>query len=87
MTLKILRSFLGWCTMINMGLLLVWFVSFALAHDRIFRFHGRWFKLPLEEFDAIHYAGMGRFKIGIFLLNLAPYLALRIVDPEGKNSR
>jgi hypothetical protein len=57
------------------------------VHDRIFRFHGRWFKLPLEKFDAIHYIGMGRFKIGIFLLNVAPYLALRIVDPEGKNSR
>ena len=54
MTLKILRSVLGWCTVINMGLLLVWFAS---------------------------------FKIGIFLLNLVPYLALRIGGIEEKSDR
>jgi hypothetical protein len=40
---------------------------------------GKWFKLTVERFDAIHYAGMAFFKIGIFLLNIVPYLALRIV--------
>ncbi len=87
MTLKILRSVLGWCTVINMGLLLVWFASFVLAHDSIFRYHGRWFRLPVEKFDEIHYAGMSRFKIGIFLLNLVPYLALRIGGIEEKSDR
>jgi len=41
--------------------------------------HGKWFTLSVEEFDAIHYKGMAFFKMGIVLLNLAPYLALRIV--------
>jgi hypothetical protein len=36
--------------------------------------------LSIEKFDAIHYAGMAYFKIGIFLFHLVPYLALRIVD-------
>lgn len=27
-------------------------------------------------FDAIHYAGLAVYKIGIFLMNLAPLLAL-----------
>ena len=70
-----------------MGLLLVWFASFVLAHDSIFRYHGRWFRLSVEKFDEIHYAGMSRFKIGIFLLNLVPYLTLRIGGIEEKSDR
>jgi hypothetical protein len=32
-----------------------------------------------DQFDALHYAGMSVFKIGIILFNLAPFLALCIV--------
>jgi hypothetical protein len=35
--------------------------------------------LSVERFDAIHYAGMLFFKICIFLFNIVPYFALRIV--------
>jgi len=79
MTLEILRAALAWCTVINLGLLVVWWLLFALAHDWIRRVHGKWFDLSRERFDTIHYGAMGLFKIGILLLNLVPYLALRIV--------
>jgi hypothetical protein len=45
----------------------------------MYRLHGRWFRLSPEQFDAIHYGAMAVYKIGILLLNLVPYLALRIV--------
>ena len=79
MTVEQIRDVLAWCAVINIGLLLWWFLMFALAHDFVYRLHGKWFKLTVERFDAIHYAGMAFFKIGIFLLNIVPYLALRIV--------
>jgi hypothetical protein len=79
MTIEQIRDVLAWCSVINIGLLLWWFLMFALAHDFVYRLHGKWFKLTVERFDAIHYAGMAFFKIGIFLLNIVPYLALRIV--------
>lgn len=78
MTIDIIRDALLWCAVINMGLLLWWFLLFVLAHDWIYRFHGKWFSLSTEKFDSIHYTGMALFKIGIFLFNLTPYLALRI---------
>ena len=74
-----LRDVLLWCAVINYGILLVWFLLFILAHDWMHRLHGRWFRLSVEQFDALHYAGMGIFKLGIILLNLVPYIALRIV--------
>jgi hypothetical protein len=78
MTTTLLISFLGWSTLINMGILTLWFVTFLLAHDTLYQLHSRWFKLSVERFDSIHYAGMAFYKIGIFLLNLAPFLALQI---------
>ena len=79
MTIETVRAALGWCALMNMGLLLWWFLVFAFAHEWIYRMHGRWFAMPVERFNAIHYAGMAAFKIAIFVFNVMPYLALRIV--------
>jgi len=79
MTLELIRSTLAWCAVINFGLLLWWYLFFILAHDWMYRVHGKWFKLSVETFDAIHYGGMALFKLGILLFNLAPYFALRII--------
>jgi hypothetical protein len=79
MDIEILRSTLGWCTVINFGLLLWWALFILLVHDLVYRLHSRWFKLSVEQFDAIHYTGMAFFKIMVLLFNLAPYIALRIV--------
>ena len=79
MSLAIVCDALLWCTLINYGILLVWWLFFMLAHDWMHRVHGRWFHLSREQFDALHYAGMPIFKIGILLFNLVPYIALYIV--------
>ncbi len=40
--------------------------------------HRRWFRLAVEEFDMVHYGAMAVYKLGILLLNLVPYVALRL---------
>ncbi len=79
MTIDLVRDALLWCFIINIGILLWWFLFFSLAHDWVYQFHGKWFKLTVDKFDTIHYAGMAFFKICIFLFNIVPYFALRIV--------
>src|SRR5258705_7361762 len=83
MTIEMTCKALLWCAVINYGILLVWFLFFVLAHDRMYLLHSRWFRLSVEQFDMLHYAGMSIFKIGILLLNLGslhrpPYHASRI---------
>ncbi len=80
MTLEIIRCFLGWCTIINLGMLLFWGLALILAHDSIYRFHNDWFKISEERFDAIHYSLIGVYKLGIILFNIAPYFALHIME-------
>ena len=79
MTVEIICEFLAWCSVINVGLLIFWLLWFTLAHDFVYQMHGKWLKLSVEQFDAIHYAGMTFFKICIFLFNVVPYIALRLV--------
>ena len=79
MSTEMLRDVLLWSAVINYAVLLVWFLFFVMARDFIHRLHGRWFQLSGQQFDIIHYAGMGIFKLGIILLNLVAYLALSIV--------
>ena len=79
MTLELIRRVFAWCIVMNIGLLLWWFLFFTLAHDWMYRIHKKWFNLTVETFDTIHYAGMAVFKIGTLLFCLIPYLAMRIV--------
>jgi hypothetical protein len=79
MSIDLLRNALLWCAVINYGVLLVWFFFFIFAHDWMYRFHGRWFRLSVEQFDTVHYTGMALFKLGIILINLVPFIALCIV--------
>ena len=79
LNLETLRAVLGWCAIINSGALILWLVMFAACRNWIYKTHGRFFRISEEKFDAIHYSGMALFKAGIFLFNIAPYLALRIV--------
>ncbi|MCK5595173.1 hypothetical protein KAI19_03245 [bacterium] len=79
MTIDILREALGWCAVINIGLLLLWFLFFAFAHNLIYRKHSKWFKIPVETFNTIHYAGIAFYKIAILVFNVIPYFVLRIV--------
>lgn len=79
MNIALVCDILLWCTLINYGVLLVWFLFFMIAHDWMYQFHGRWFRVSVEQFDAIHYAVMAVYKISIILFNLVPYIALYVV--------
>ena len=77
MSVETVRQVLLWCGVINYGLLILWVLIFLLARDGLHRL-GRWFRLSAEQFDAIQYAGMVLYKLGILLFNLVPFIALRI---------
>ncbi len=79
MTVESAQAFLLWCLVVNYGILLLWLLVFWFGHDWMFRLHNRWFLLSKERFDGIHYASMAAYKLGIVLLNLTPYVALRLI--------
>lgn len=79
MDIQLIHKFFLWCTIVNYGILLFWFLFFLLARDCIYRLHTRWFNISQQNFDAIHYAGMAIYKIGIFIFCLVPFIAIYII--------
>mgnify|MGYP004366417309 CR=1 FL=1 len=77
MTKDNLRTFLGWCTVLNMAMLTLWFLAIVFARDFVFRIHSCWFEISEERFDEIHYTMMAYYKLAVLLLYLTPYLVLR----------
>ena len=79
MTIEIMRKVLAWCAVMNIALLVWWFIFIAFAHDWTYRLHSKWFNISKETFNTIHYAGMAFFKMSTLLFILIPYFALHIV--------
>lgn len=80
MIINELKEFLIWSTVINYGVIFLWFGVFMFAHDWMYRMHNSWFRLSVETFNAIHYAGIAFYKIGVLLLNLVPLIVLLIIS-------
>jgi hypothetical protein len=79
MSIVFARNVLLWCTVINYGLLLVWFSLYTLARDRLLSLWSRWFHLSAETFDVVNYGGIALYKMAILFFNLIPLIALYIV--------
>jgi len=76
MDIIVLKHFLCWTAAVNYCVLIAWFVALTVAHDWLYQWHTSWFKLSVETFDALHYAGLSIYKVGILLFNIAPLIAL-----------
>ncbi len=87
MDIRTLRNVFLWCSIINYGLLLWWWLYFLLAHDWMHRFASAWFYLPAERFDAINFAGILFYKTAIILFNIVPCIALYIVERRQASTR
>ncbi len=73
----LIRCFIG-----GIFFLMVWFISFTFFGDCIYDFHSKWFPIPRQTFNAIHYAGMAFIKILLILFFLFPYIAIRLVSKK-----
>ena len=74
-----LLDFLFWSSIINLGLLLLSFLAFTFGSNFIYKFHGKWYGIKKEQFNAIIYSGMMFYKMCILFFNIVPYIVLRIL--------
>jgi Family of unknown function (DUF6868) len=78
--IAILASFLGWCTLINASLLILATVILMLFDQPIKRIHSKISGVDMKSMDLAYFNFLGNYKLAIFMLNLAPYCALRIIS-------
>ena len=78
--LEILARILIRCFIGGILFLITWFIGFTFFGDCIYELHSKWFLMPRQTFNAIHYAGMAFIKILLIVLFLLPYIAIRLVS-------
>ena len=77
--LQILTTFLGWCSVINVIALFIASVSLMLARNWIVGIHSRMFDVSKENLSLVYVQYISSYKIAIVMLNVVPYIALRIM--------
>lgn len=79
MTMIEVREMLLWCSILNLGLLMLMFLVFLMAGKWICRVHGKLWGIPEENIRLSIYRGLATYKLLVFILNVVPYAALRII--------
>ena len=79
MDIQMLTTFFMWCTLLNVGLLILSFLMLFFAGDFVYKMHSKYFSMTRESFDASLYLIIGLYKIAVFVLNLVPWVALLIM--------
>ena len=74
-----LTEFLGWCTVINSSLLAIAAISLMTMQGWIAPLHSRMFKVSEEHLSRYYFQYLGNFKLLVLVLNLVPYVALKII--------
>ncbi len=78
-SLETLTAVLGWCTVLNSVLLALAALLTMAMRDSMIRIHARMFGVSEADLLRAYFQYMARYKIAILVLNLTPYLALKII--------
>ncbi|HCO44057.1 DUF6868 family protein [Immundisolibacter sp.] len=79
MSIDQLTQFFGWCSIINIGVMIVTSIAIALLGKPISSFHSRLMGVSESGLPRLYFQYLGSYKIAIFILNLVPYIALKII--------
>ncbi len=74
-----LINFFGWCSIINLAVLIISSLCIATMGNSISRLHGRLFDIDPERLRPVYFHYLGNYKIVTLVFNIAPYLALKII--------
>ena len=81
MDIAMLTKFFMWCTILNVGLLMLSFllVASVFGSEFVYRVHSKFFPMPRDTFNASLYLLIGVYKIFVFVFNIVPWLVLVII--------
>ena len=79
MTTEVLTAVLGWAAVINLAILVFSSLTVIVMRGPITRIHSRMFGLDEKDLGRAYFQYLGEYKIAVIVLNIEPYLALRIV--------
>ncbi|MDR9498217.1 MAG: hypothetical protein RI556_03510 [Hydrogenovibrio sp.] len=79
LTMEALTAFFGWSSVINVAILLLSTLSVMAFRGAITGLHARLFGLDETDLGKTYFQYLAQYKIAIIVLNIAPYLALKMM--------
>ncbi len=79
-SLDTMIEFFGWCSVINIGLLIFSAVLVILLKEQVSQIHAKMFNLNKNDIFLEYFKYMAQYKIMIIVFNIVPYFALRIIS-------
>ncbi len=80
MTTKALTELLGWVSIINIAILMASTFMLIALRGFISNIHSRLFGLDEKDLGRAYFQYLAQYKIAIIVLNLAPYIALKVLE-------
>lgn len=78
--LTVLTAFLGWCSVINIAILLFSTIVLAIWGDFAKSLHAKLFGINPSDMDLVYFKYLAYYKLLILVFNLVPYFALRLIN-------
>lgn len=79
MDINQVMTFLGWCTVINMGILAFAAIFLFILKDFAIKTHNKLTGVSTSALPALYFSYMANYKIAILIFNLVPYIALTLM--------
>lgn len=79
-TVNLLTEFVGWCLVINTGLLIFTSVALLLFKSHIVKIHRALMAIDEEQLSIQYFSYLAKFKIMVIVFNLTPYIALKLLS-------
>ena len=77
--LEVLTAIFGWCAVINIALLLFSSLWVTVFREFTKRLHSTLMQVDASELNAYYFQYLGNYKLLILVLNIVPYIALRLI--------
>lgn len=74
-----LIMFLGWCTIINIGILIFSSLTIFLFKSSVTKLHSELSGVERKALLPLYFKYLGNYKICIIVFNFVPYLALKVM--------
>ncbi|MFO7543055.1 MAG: hypothetical protein R6W97_09670 [Thiobacillus sp.] len=78
-SIQALTTLLGWCTVINIGVLLVATILLVGLRSQIMRIHSGLFGLDQADLSRAYFQYLAQYKTVVVVFNLVPYLSLMVM--------
>lgn len=78
-SLETLTAFLGWCTILNVGMLALQGIVVMGMRDTLTRLHAKMFGVNEGDLPRLYFQYVAQYQMAMLVLNLAPYIALKII--------